>query len=128
MEKLSKKMRVLIAEDDKLISYLLKHIVDREGFEVIPATDGRKASELIDSIVPPDIVLLDLMMPFMDGFELIEKIKGKDGWDKVPILVLTSRTDSSDVVRALDMGASDYVAKPFEPEELVARIKRYLRN
>jgi DNA-binding response OmpR family regulator len=68
------------------------------------------------------------MMPFMDGFELIEKIRAKDKWQDVPILVLTSRTDSSDVVRALELGANDYVTKPFEPEELVARIKRFLRD
>lgn len=128
METIKNHIRILLAEDDKLITSMLQHTISREGFEVIAVSDGREASRLIDSIDPPDFVLLDIMMPFMDGFELIEKIKGKDNWKDIPILVLTARTDSSDIVRALDMGANDYMSKPFEPEELIARIKRFLRS
>jgi len=106
---------VLVAEDDEQISYLLRFLLEREGREVL---------RLIDEIPPPRLAILDIMMPYADGFELLARIRSKPEWRDTPVIMLTARSQEKDIVRALDMGASDYVVKPFLPEELKARIRR----
>jgi two-component system, OmpR family, alkaline phosphatase synthesis response regulator PhoP len=119
---------VLIVEDDPIISGLLEHALHRRGFIVRTAADGQQATELLEWLEPPQAVLLDVMLPYVDGFELIRRIRNKAGWSGVPIIVLTSRTQEQSVVRALEAGASDYVLKPFRPDELVARVRRAVRQ
>jgi DNA-binding response OmpR family regulator len=115
---------VLVAEDDEQISYLLCFLLEREGYRVLLARDGREVSRLIDEIPPPRLAILDIMMPYADGFELLARIRAKPDWRDTPVIMLTARSQEKDIVRALDMGASDYVVKPFLPEELKARIRR----
>jgi DNA-binding response OmpR family regulator len=118
------KPAVLVAEDDEQISYLLRFLLEREGYRVLLARDGNEVIRLIDEIPPPRLAILDIMMPYADGFELLARIRAKPDWRDTPVIMLTARSQEKDIVRALDMGASDYVVKPFLPEELKARIRR----
>jgi len=118
--------RLLIVEDDPHMAYLLGYLAEKERFVVETVTDGRKAVERIDSGPPADLVLLDVMLPYTDGFELLGRLRADSKWQQVPVIILTSRTREHDAVRAMGMGADDYLTKPFSPAELVARIRRRL--
>ena len=106
------------------MAYLLGYLAEKERFAVESIADGRKAVERIERGDAVDLVLLDVMLPYMDGFELLEKLRSHAAWKQVPIIILTSRTREHDAVRALSLGADDYLTKPFSPAELVARIRR----
>ena len=106
------------------MAYLLGYLAEKERFVVESIADGRKAIERIDRGDAVDLVLLDVMLPYMDGFELLEKLRSHAAWKQVPVIILTSRTREHDAVRALSLGADDYLTKPFSPAELVARIRR----
>lgn len=116
---------VLVVEDDRVIATLVRHLLERRGYPVEVVMDGRAAVERLGA-EPPGLVVLDVMLPFVDGFELIERIRGTAAWREVPIVMLTVRSQERYVVRALDAGANDYVIKPFKPGELAARIRRLL--
>lgn len=120
-------LTVLIVEDDEQIAFLLQSIVEREGFRVLLARDGRAAQKLIDESVPPALTMLDVMLPYVDGFQLITHIRAKPAWRDSPILMLTAKSQEGEIVRALDAGANDYLVKPFQPNELKARIRRLVR-
>ncbi|MGH7500333.1 MAG: response regulator transcription factor [Longimicrobiales bacterium] len=117
---------VLVVEDDRIILTLLDHMLVRRGYRVRTAADGREALSIIDEVDPPSLVLLDVMLPYIDGFELIKRIRESDPWSRVPVIMLTAKAQERDVVRALDAGASDYIVKPFKPEELIARVRRFV--
>jgi DNA-binding response OmpR family regulator len=118
----------LIAEDDEQIAYILRFILEREGFQVHGAPDGRTAKELISTLAPPSIVLLDVMLPHADGFELLEQLRATAGWQHVPVIMITARSQERDIVRGLEAGANDYMIKPFKPEELRARVRRLVKK
>jgi len=119
----------VIVEDDQIIVTLLEHLLSRHGFDVRIATDGRQATDLIDTLPsPPALVLLDVMLPYLDGFELIKRIREHATWNQVPIIMLTAKSQEQNIVRALDYGANDYLIKPFRPEELLARIRRVTKS
>jgi len=118
------KQRLLIVEDDVHMAYLLGYLAEKERFAVEQVADGRKAVERIERGDAVDLVLLDVMLPYTDGFELLEKLRAHKAWKNVPVIILTSRTREHDAVRALSLGADDYLTKPFSPAELVARIRR----
>ena len=121
-------LTALVVEDDDSIAALLCFILERDGFRVKHAADGREAERLIATIAPPTVVLLDIMLPYVDGFELIDSIRTESGWQNVPILMLSTKGNERDIARALDNGADDYLVKPFQPEELKARLRRLLRQ
>lgn len=127
MDEKSLQPKVLIVEDDKSVAYLLEFILNREGFETAWAADGRAAEQLFDSEPLPLLILLDVMLPYQDGYQLIRIIRTKRGWGDVPIIMLTANSQEQDIVRALDAGANDYVVKPFQPNELVARVRRLVK-
>jgi two-component system, OmpR family, KDP operon response regulator KdpE len=112
-------MKILIADDDAQLVRALAVTLHARGYELVTARDGRAA---LDAVITerPDIVMLDLGMPRLDGIGVLEAIRG---WSQVPVLVLSGRTDSSDKVDALDAGADDYVTKPFQMDELLARLR-----
>ena len=118
----------LVAEDDEQIAYILRFILEREGFQVHAAPDGRTAKELIGTLPPPAIVVLDVMLPHVDGYELLALLRAKPEWKAVPVIMLTARSQEQDIVRGLEAGANDYMVKPFKPEELRARIRRLLKK
>ncbi|MCL4144309.1 UNVERIFIED_CONTAM: hypothetical protein GTU68_060932, partial [Idotea baltica] len=116
---------VLIAEDDPEIRTALERILGYEGYETITANDGAAALEAVADH-EPDAVLLDVMMPYVDGLAVCRKLRS-DG-NRVPVLMLTARHETSDKVAGLDAGADDYLGKPFEMEELLARLRALLRR
>ena len=117
-------MRVLIVEDDSGIADFLQLELEHEGFEVLRAEDGRKALEFFES-GSPDIILLDIMLPKLNGLEVLRRIRKTS---RVPVIMLTARGDTLDKVSGLDSGADDYLAKPFEIEELLARMRAVMRR
>ncbi len=117
--------RILVAEDDKEIRQALDRILTYEGYEVITVNDGAAALEAVQQ-ENPDAVLLDVMMPFVDGIGVCRKLRERG--DRRPVLMLTARHDVSDRVAGLDAGADDYVTKPFELDELMARVRALLRR
>ncbi|MES3023198.1 MAG: response regulator transcription factor [Pseudomonadota bacterium] len=119
---------IMLVEDDEHIAQVLVFMLERQGYRTTHASDGRAARTLIEAGgAVPDLVLLDVMLPYLDGFELVRIIRSQAGWEKTPIVMLTAKTMEQDVVRALDAGANDYVVKPFQPNELLARVRRNLR-
>lgn len=117
-------MRILIADDDREICDLLEIYINNEGFEVIKAYDGKEAYEKFKE-TQPDCLILDVMMPKIDGLEVVNKIREES---QVPILMLSAKTADIDKIRGLAKGADDYVVKPFNPLEVVARVKSLLRR
>lgn len=120
--------RVLMVEDEDDIAFIVRFLLERNGFTVEHAADGRLALERIRGGDAPDLVLMDLMLPYHDGLDLVERLRAQAGWATVPVLMLTAKAREADIVRALELGADDYVTKPFQPEELLARIRRLLRR
>ena len=121
--------KAFVVEDDQIIVTILEHLLTRRGYAVEIARDGRQATQYIDATeAAPELVLLDVMLPYVDGFELIRKIREHPTWSQVPIIMLTAKSTEQYIVRALDNGANDYVVKPFRPGELMARIRRLTRT
>jgi len=119
---------VLIVEDDDSIRQLLEFMFQREGYETVVAADARAAARAIASGKVAALAVLDIMLPYADGFQLIKAIRTKLGWEEVPILMLTAKSSEQDIVKALEAGANDYVLKPFQPAELMARAKRLTKK
>ncbi len=120
----SERRRILIVDDEARVRQFIRLNLELEGFEVFEASNGLEALEKIKEVLP-DLVILDVMMPEMDGFETLELIRETSG---VPVIMLTVRADEADKVRGLELGADDYVTKPFSPRELVSRIRAVLRR
>ena len=121
------KPSLLAVEDDDNIAYLLQFLLEREGYHVHLARNGNEAKRLIEDLPPPRLAILDIMVPYFDGFQLLQMIRTREDWDDTPIIMLTAKSQEGDIVRALDSGASDYIVKPFLPEELKARIRRWIQ-
>ncbi len=121
----SSKTRVLVCDDDELLLELLHHRLSGKGYVVVSARDGREALEKIRDD-PPDAIVLDAMMPLVDGYEVLRQFRAMDGMAEVPVIFLTARKQEQDIVEALSLGASDYLAKPFMPEELILRLSRLI--
>lgn len=116
--------RVLVVDDDPLMLRLVKTNLDREGYQVLAASDGQAALEIAASEIP-DLVILDLMLPDIDGFEVCERIRQ---FSMVPVVMLTARGAQVDKLSGFEAGADDYLSKPFAPAELLARVRAVLRR
>jgi phosphate regulon transcriptional regulator PhoB len=119
--------RILIIEDDRDIIELVRYNLVNEGFQVSAASDGTAGLASLKKS-PPDILLLDLMLPRLSGLEICKEIRRDSALNRLPILMLTARGEEADRVVGLEMGADDYVTKPFSPRELVARVRALLRR
>lgn len=120
------KKRILVVDDERDIVDLLRYNLVKEGFDVATAFNGKEALEKAAS--PPDLVLLDVMMPVMDGFEVCKRLKSDLRTTSIPILFLTASSSEVDEVLGLELGADDYIQKPISPRKLVARVKAALRR
>lgn len=118
------KTRILVVDDEKHIAELISLYLMKEGYETREVYDGRKAMDEFYSF-KPELVMLDIMLPGMDGYQVCTTIRKNND---VPIIMLTARSDTFDKVLGLEMGADDYIVKPFEPKEMVARVKAVLRR
>ena len=116
--------KILVVDDEKKIVDIVKAYLEREGYQVITAYDGRSALELARR-QPPDLIVLDLMLPEISGWDVCRTLR-KDS--DIPIIMLTARDDTSDKIVGLELGADDYVTKPFDPKELVSRVRAILRR
>ncbi|MCG8548347.1 MAG: phosphate regulon transcriptional regulator PhoB [Alphaproteobacteria bacterium] len=121
------KNRILIVEDEAALVTLLRYNLEREGFEVFEARDGDEALVVVDEN-PPDLILLDWMLPFTSGIEVCRQLRRRPDTRRTPIIMLTARGEEADKVRGLDSGVDDYVTKPFSPAELLARIRALIRR
>jgi len=124
---MSDQTRVLIAEDDREVMELVRVYLQKEGFQVSTAADGETALESVEAAAP-DLLVLDVMLPKLDGWAVCRRIREDEATRHLPIVMLTSRGEEMDRVLGLELGADDYVTKPFSPRELVARVKAVLRR
>src|SRR5437867_10930626 len=119
--------RILIVEDDRDIADLVAHYLGKAGFTTDVISAGRDALKAIVDR-PPDLVVLDLMLPQLDGLEICRALRNNEKTADIPIIMLTARAEESDRIVGLELGADDYIAKPFSPNELVARARALLRR
>lgn len=120
------KTKILLVDDEPDIVEFLQYNLVQEGFDVITAFDGSEALSKIS--YKPDLVILDIMMPKMDGYEVFKKIRETPGFEKLPIIFLTAKAGEANEILGLEIGASDYIQKPISPKKLVARVKSNLRK
>ena len=118
------KQRILIADDDSNIAELISLYLTKEGYETQIASDGKEALKMVGSF-SPDLIILDIMMPEMDGYEVCREVRKNS---MTPIIMLTAKGETFDKVLGLELGADDYMVKPFDTKELVARVKAVLRR
>jgi DNA-binding response OmpR family regulator len=115
---------ILVCDDEDVIRDVVVRYLEHEGMRTLQATDGEQAKQIIEAD-PPDLVIVDVMMPKVNGLDLCEWIRSKSD---VPVILLTARGEESDRITGLELGADDYVVKPFSPRELVVRVKAILRR
>jgi two-component system alkaline phosphatase synthesis response regulator PhoP len=118
---------ILVVDDEEDVLELVRYNLDKNGYSVLTASSGEEAITLARS-ERPDLVVLDLMLPGIDGLEVCKKLKADSKTDHIPVVMLTAKGEETDVVTGLELGADDYVTKPFSPKVLVARIKRILHR
>lgn len=118
--------KILLVDDETDILEFLKYNLQKENFDVLVSSNGKDALKKISS--KPDLIVLDVMMPEMDGFEVYQQIKKSKDYQDIPIIFLTAKSGESDEIKGLDLGASDYIQKPISPNKLIARIKSNLRK
>lgn len=116
--------KIVLAEDNSVLSLLLKFRLEKEGYKLLIAVDGKQAIELIEEH-NPELILTDIMMPFVSGLEVISHVRNKLHL-QTPIIVFSSAGQEEIVLKAFDLGATDFMSKPFSPHELVIRVKRLL--
>lgn len=119
--------RILIVEDDKNISKLIKYSLEKAGYDVTAVITGEQSFETLDreSI---DLIILDVMLPKMDGFDVCKKIRSDSAWKGIPVIMLTAKGEEVDRIIGFELGADDYIVKPFSPRELVLRVKAILKR
>ncbi|MCF8241028.1 MAG: response regulator transcription factor [Melioribacteraceae bacterium] len=120
------KSRILLVDDEKDIIEFLQYNLEQENFNVITAGDGEEAIRKL--VEKPDIIILDVMMPKIDGYKAFERIRETPGFESIPIIFLTAKSSEIDEIHGLNLGASDFIQKPISPKVLVARVKSNLRK
>jgi len=117
--------KIVLAEDEPQIARLIEFKLKKEGYQIVWKENGEEALKAIKAD-RPDLILLDVMMPVMDGYEVLRRVKEDENLKSIPVVMLTARAQERDVVKGIDLGAEDYITKPFHPAELLARVKRIL--
>jgi DNA-binding response OmpR family regulator len=120
------KIKVLVADDDKNVINIIRYSLDSDQFEVLEAANGKEALGMVFAR-SPDILILDIMIPEMDGYMVCEELRKHDSTKNLPIIILSAKTSVEDKVKAMGLGIDDYMIKPFDPRELEARIKMRLK-
>jgi DNA-binding response OmpR family regulator len=115
-------MKVLVADDEKDIRRLVVFTLERAGFEILEAVDGNEAFQIATEL-HPDIILLDVMMPYMDGYEVCRKLREIPAMKNIPVLFLSAKAQNYEISEGMEVGANDYIIKPFIPKELAAKVK-----
>ena len=120
------KQKILVVDDDKAILEMVKFALESEGFEVATATDGDEALNKV-SKEKPDLIILDVMMPGIDGFEVCRHLKFDPQYQNVPVIILTAKTEDIDKMTGLEIGADEYITKPFDTKQLIKSVEETLR-
>lgn len=120
-----RQLRIVVADDDPIVVRFLSAVFRDEGFDVRTADDGEKALQVIREC-GPDLVILDLVMPYQDGFEVCQKVRANPELRRTPIIILSMKEKEQDALRAFEVGADDYIRKPFNALELVARARKLI--
>lgn len=123
----AKEASILLVEDDEVTAYMLEYLLQREGYEVTCVFDGKQAITAINKNPPFTLALLDIMLPYVSGIEIIAHIRSLGEWDQTAIIMLSGKSQEKDIIKALDSGADDYIVKPFQPGEVLARIRKTVR-
>jgi two-component system alkaline phosphatase synthesis response regulator PhoP len=118
--------KILLVDDEKDIVEFLKYNLEQENFDVLVGYNGEEALEKISQ--KPDLIILDIMMPKMDGYEVCKKIRATKGFENIPVIFLTAKSGETDEIKGLEIGASDYIQKPISPKKLIARVNSNLRK
>ena len=119
--------KILVVDDEENIRELISYNLGQEGYEMLKAADGREAEKIIEEN-SVDLIILDLMLPEIDGFTLCRRLKNSERFQQIPIIMLTARDEETDKVVGLELGADDYITKPFGTRELIARVRAVLRR
>lgn len=126
-EEKSDKKIIMIAEDDAFIGDIYEVKLKDAGYDVILASNGREAIEKLEAGAKPDILLLDIVMPYMDGFDVLEAMSKRDDWKTIPVVLLTNLSQKEDVDRGMILGAKDYLIKShFTPTEVLSKVQKYI--
>lgn len=128
METIENKKSIMIVEDDIFVSDIYQVKIHAEGLEAIVAMNGMEAIKHLEDGAKPDLILLDIVMPYMDGMEVLRRLKANDEWKEIPVILLTNLSDKSQVDECLGMGAKDYIIKShFTPSEVMAKAYTWLK-
>lgn len=117
----------MVVEDDQDIRELISYNLGKEGYTVVPVESGEQALKLIET-ANPDLIVLDIMLPSMDGIEVLRNLKQGSRHANIPVIMATAKSEDSDIITGLELGADDYIAKPFSPKVLIARVRSLLRR
>ena len=120
-------MKIFIADDDPIVRKFLEALLTDAGYEVTMASDGEQALDGVREL-KPDLVILDLVMPYRDGFEVCRAIRNTPAVRSVPVIILSMKDREADALKAFDMGADDFIRKPFNPRELLSRVRKILAS
>jgi len=118
--------RVLVIEDEDHIWKIIQYKLKNENHDPVWASDGLKAMQILEEM-KPDLIISDIMVPYLDGLQILKEIKKNDELKDIPVIMLTSKSQEKDVISGLEMGAQDYITKPFSPAELILRVNRTLK-
>ncbi len=119
--------KILVVDDEPTIVNIIEDLLQSSGFETLPAGSAAEAEQAMKSS-RPDLILLDVMMPKVDGFEFCKKIKGDPDYQNIPVIFVTVMNKKEDIEKGKKLGAADYITKPFNPDELVAHVKKFTGN
>lgn len=119
--------KVLVIEDDAHIWKMIEYKLKKEKHDLTWACDGMKAMEALEA-AKPDLIISDIMIPYMDGLQILKKVKSMDNLKDIPVIMLTSKAQEDDILKGLELGAHDYMAKPFSPAELILRVNKALKS
>lgn len=117
--------KILVIEDAKNITFLVEKCLVRNGYEVYKAEDGVSAMAKVFEIMP-DLILLDIIVPKMDGYLICQALKSNNDVSAIPIIVMSAKTQDDDIQKAFELGATDYLTKPFTPDELLSKVRKYI--
>jgi CheY-like chemotaxis protein len=120
-------MKIMVVDDEADIVRLVGVIFEINNYEVIKAESGKECLKKLNEGIRPDIILLDLMMPEIDGFEICRKIKADDRFKKIPIIILSVKSDQKDIDEAYKAGVDGYITKPFDPQYLLKQVEKYIK-
>lgn len=119
--------KVLVIEDDTHIWKIIEYKLKKEKHDLTWASDGLKAMNALETF-KPDLIISDVMVPYMDGLQILKKVKTNDDLKDIPVIMLTSQAQEKDIIKGLELGAQDYMTKPFSPAELILRVNKALKS